>query len=76
MPISQLIAPPINIRTATLSRTIKPTATKAGDISPPKNKILFPLINASSKTPFNNPTKDISPLNNAPIAMPFKIFVA
>ena len=50
MPINQLSAPPINIRMAMLRRTIKPTATKAGDISPPKNIILFPLKIAISKT--------------------------
>ena len=76
MPISQLRAPPINIRIAMLRRTIKPTATKAGDISPPKNIILFPFKMAISKTLFNKPVKEISHLNKAPIIIPLIILFA
>ena len=76
MPTSQLRAPPINIRIAMLRRTIKPTATKAGDISPPKNIILSPLRMAISKTLFKKPVKEISPLNKAPIIIPLIILFA
>ena len=76
IPISQLRAPPINIKIAMLRRTMKPTATKAGDISPPKNIILSPLRMAISKTLFKKPVKEISPLNKAPIIIPLIILFA
>ena len=56
IPNNQLREPPINIKIETLRLTIKPTATKAGDISPPKNSILFPFTKATSKTPLSSPT--------------------
>ena len=63
MPISQPITPPIKISTATFTRTINPTANRAGETSPPKKKILFPLKNAVSSPPFNTPANEMRPLN-------------
>ena len=73
MPISQPIEPPMKISTAILSLTIKPTANNAGEISPPKKKILFPLSNAVSRLPLSNPTKEIKPLKVPPTNAPFNI---
>ena len=38
-----------------------PTATRAGEISPPKKRILFPIKIAPSITPLNKPAKEINP---------------
>ena len=50
IPTSHPKNPPIKIRTAIFNLTIKPTANNAGEISPPKKKILFPTKTAPSKT--------------------------
>ena len=71
IPISQPTKPPIKISIAIFSLTIKPTASKAGEISPPKKKILFPIIVAYSNTPFNIPKNEIRILNAPPIPAPF-----
>ena len=71
IPTSHPKNPPIKIRTAIFNLTIKPTANNAGEISPPKKKILFPTNTAPSKTPFNTPKNEIRILNNPPIRVPF-----
>ena len=76
MPTSQPRKPPIKISTATFSLTIKPTARRAGEISPPKKKILFPLSIAVSRFPFNTPANEMRPLKAPPNKAPLIIEVA
>ena len=73
MPISHPITPPIKISTATFSRTINPTAKRAGETSPPKKKILFPLKNAVSSPPFKTPANEMRPLKAPPNRAPLII---
>ena len=55
---------------------MNPTANKAGDMSPPKKKILLPTNIAPSRTPFNAPKNEIKTLNAPPINVPFMTKVA
>ena len=70
------MTPPIKISTATFNLTINPTAKRAGEISAPKKKILFPLKKAFSRFPFNIPANEISPLNVPPIRAPITTDIA
>ena len=52
---------------------MNPTANKAGEMSPPKKKILFPIKVAPSRTPFKTPKNEIKHLKAPPINAPFTI---